>query len=1524
MKRRSFLARLLGAVAAATTPGASAQQASVRELLFLGRRAKGLIEGTTVAGLVHLPLAGKVGSFLELDFKVRVPLAPGGADGLMRLETSDYLPPQSCTAKLVLGRVEDPSKVPEDGLRLQGFSLTGPAKVRIRATGVDLRFDESVKGELNLENASDAMPGSPLEFFVLERKDAGAPSLSIDIDGSGRESITVHRDALGLNIWLSSAKSLLGSFLVEPMTFELGKLGEAMELVFRFADTTGKRFAELPLHPTLKDGTVHSGLTLVTERIGLGLGWEDGKKNPGDVQMPPPRPLVLFVPVQTKDPDGPGLRSFALATESSDPLLVRPLERLLLQVRHATASNAEGREEVGGLLLAPPAGMQARAGIANGYRATIANAGPIHVVALEGLGANALSSDARPSSQEPRVTLAPSATSAWIDVVAPDKQEGPAERHSAPVLRLQSDKSGIGVQFVQAGDDFAEGLQGETTYLRGDTRRLLLPLLPIALYSPAAVRKVVQDKLDGSLGEVDLTAPQALHTSRFGQQYAGDTGKAALKLDSLFSNEFGRYLLQPFRVAIDWGLLKLGIARRGVDDKQSKSILLNNFNVSPDGALFAEVAGKLQKQLNGEQLRGVVQQLKGEELFLPIGPVLQALRLNLATAVRMEGLPRVVVKLDTDRTLESLLPQQNAENFGKLMRDLRRNHPHVLQPGWVGLIFIAPTFDLKYDLLRSFVPLQGADRPGSPFAKGSASVGDDQIVLDYLTISPTVDKKPPVVCASLFLQPNSKAPRADAKSPDQLGKRTGEQEIFYRIHKVDLAWTNTEIVSADIRCSLNWKGLFGLDVDPAKSKDAGATAKETVLQLNSVFDKINGLRLVASLGEELQVFPTPLSFGPIKQVYVSAAQVTSTPADQNKWVNSVAISGRVEWQEVMLKGVGSLFGEVSSKSLRFDGLQLSLPRIGTFEGNWLNFSYPSLRFDFSTPAFAFGPLRWAVKGVDFIKPQDSTWKHAVGFERGVGELDIPWPKVDKPDWTFVLRFSVSLGELPELSIGGLGDLKIGFSFGLWTSQIDRRWSPDRVKLWMDDFVADQLNLDLLRFLTVRCKRVFLSLPQPDKPNKLRGLYLADLSIRVLDTPLVEGLYLALVDDQKGRTATLVGYVSEGGPNQRFAKDGDRRAGKEKGGLKIDWLLIARGFNAPSPDVQKSLLALPSPGRVAEQGFGVREQLAGYLTTLETDPAKLISQGPAPWTFGAGFRWLGTDDEPFFVCRFLFVDRQVYGISVSGELFKKWFKEEFRISVIYSKGETPSRDRFTVTVTLPSLFFNAFNFIGGEVTLELFANSDFIWDFGFPHKRRDNSRMWERTIGLIGTTYQGSGGVYLRKERSPSTSASYQRLLIAGGLAIQGGLGAASKQSGGFKVWGTIGFFAVAEGRLLFTGSGNGKHSNQLIAFDLEGACGILIRGGGELDWWIISVRVEVCLMAECAVRLRGGRGRELLEDLNSGQWAKQAINDNADSKIIMHVRCTVTASIAASACIGPKMFRVCRGIRVSIPITVEQQLELAA
>ena len=185
---------------------------------------------------------------------------------------------------------------------------------------------------------------------------------------------------------------------------------------------------------------------------------------------------------------------------------------------------------------------------------------------------------------------------------------------------------------------------------------------------------------------------------------------------------------------------------------------------------------------------------------------------------------------------------------------------------------------------------------------------------------------------------------------------------------------------------------------------------------------------------------------------------------------------------------------------------------------------------------------------------------------------------------------------------------------------------------------------------------------------------------------------------------------------------------------------------------------------------------------------------------------------------------------------------------------------------------------------------------------------------------GRGGSFIAKRTSvrqyndPNDNTRKMTLLEAGHASMVG-IGS-SFQAGPLRVEAYAGIYYAAEGAVLFSAKRNSK-SLELVGLRLSGAIGIQVRGIAQLNWWIISVRVEVVAGAEARLTLFWGA----LVNFNPGSNDLPEVPKNP-GRLGVRVDFVLYARVSAQACMGKSWFKVCKGISVGISMPYQTTLYL--
>lgn len=801
--------------------------------------------------------------------------------------------------------------------------------------------------------------------------------------------------------------------------------------------------------------------------------------------------------------------------------------------------------------------------------------------------------------------------------------------------------------------------------------------------------------------------------------------------------------------------------------------------------------------------------------------------IKLSSAFRLE---------DIFRREEARIALQTGNWDWRSFLDATLEDETLKAPSWLGLMLFETPIDIS-----GFTILDGM-------------VAED-LRLGYLALTPQkeggTEKRPYSISARV---------RLDAKLTPIEAPAVG-QEARFKLRLLDMIFRDSNLTTFRTEASLVFGSMFGA---------VNSTSQPEIRIVGSYDQPKNTFRFLGELPHEKAVFPSSVGYGPIKQVFIKSAEIV----ESNK-VARINLDGRIETRPFTMGGIDWFEGG-ASPDLSFRRLGLMLPKTNLPGWQWLKIDYPSLSLNLDGPQFRLLnilDLKVVGLGVDWpnLDVPHIVWDEL--FTVGEGT------RFDKCLPAFHLKLRLDLMRLPELVAHSFERLRFDFTLGFNIGS----WDADHMRAALTSVDFKGLDLELLRFLTIKAEDVVLGSQQIAGQN-VPYLSLKHVSISVLDYKLIDGLDAFIYALPDGRTSFVcrLKNVAPIGP------------------LSIEWVLVGQNMMIPTALVKELLAIEPAANNSATKtAIDTTWESGAHNGFLPLNP----DHGRGEWIFGAGFNLFGG----FVVGKFLFQDHTYYGLTLEGDWLKNWFGWDFAISVIYVVGDRPEQDRFVVSMRVPSVTLPAFHFFGGVVGIDIDLRGRFLLDIGFPWLRPSGSRDWDHTFGAIVTPFQGTGGAYIANGLSKDNLPS-DILLMAGGVAVQFGIGGAFG-GGVFRVWATAGVYFIAEGEFYLRGK-------DLAGARLAGAAGILVRAGGELNFWIISAKVELTISAECRIVATWGETFPLLP-----ANATQALV--ATSGMELQASFTLYASAEASACIGSGWFKVCKGISVTIPLQYDFRLKMA-
>lgn len=696
---------------------------------------------------------------------------------------------------------------------------------------------------------------------------------------------------------------------------------------------------------------------------------------------------------------------------------------------------------------------------------------------------------------------------------------------------------------------------------------------------------------------------------------------------------------------------------------------------------------------------------------------------------------------------------------------------------------------------------------------------------------------------------NASYPAAPRAQP--LAPGSAPDEAAFLVYSVEGAWDNSQLKTLVIRTLLRFDGCFGL------TNPKGTESPNVWLDGN--FDsKTNSVEFAARADQPIEILPDDVAADtslPIRQVTIRGGTITLV---RDKAM--ISLDGSVDIRKFDLPGVIEL--NADGTEISFNGLGLSLPGSLTTAGAiYLNIDYPSLRLNFDGPKFTFGPLRLTLAGIGIDFHGDFPWGSLVRLRDG----DISNRN------TLLLELHIELMKLPAIAAKTIERLTFNLQLGLPTLGRGASWNLNDARAAIGALGFDGLDLDLFRFIEITAKRLVFDNATGTPPTAT--LTLDGVQVKVLNYVVIPRIDKAFFFSRGGESGFYVQYVPAGRPKAEA--------------FTINWAVIGHNVSLPVKTVQRLLEIDP--------GGGVQDP---DPPTLPADPIPAAPGSGSNWLVGAAVSAM----SDLFQGRFIYDEAGTVGLALKAGFLKDWFGLDLAIAVNYARGKRREEDTFAVAVTIPHLTVGDIHFTGGVVAFQFQVDGGFLLDLGYPWPI-GATRQWYRALGAIITPFQGSGGFYIERRNLYESQGKIDHL--AGGYAVQAGLGAAFG-GGAFTAWVTIGLYATLDGDVYFS-------EGKVVALRVTGAVGVLFRGHGELNFWIISVSVDISVSAEASTTVawvEKGQPVDLLPGVQPG----------ADP--ILRIDFTVYASASASACIRLGFVNVCRGISVAIPMRAAYSLTL--
>lgn len=694
-------------------------------------------------------------------------------------------------------------------------------------------------------------------------------------------------------------------------------------------------------------------------------------------------------------------------------------------------------------------------------------------------------------------------------------------------------------------------------------------------------------------------------------------------------------------------------------------------------------------------------------------------------------------------------------------------------------------------------------------------------------------------------------------STDPITPQEPELEAAFGVNSIEASWDDSLLHSMRVDCMLRFYGFLGLDNKVARD-----------VAILGLFDRAaNTLKFSAQLDQPVGLLPnTNVAHGegPIKQVWFKGAVVT-----MNGKRPHIAIDGSIQLNPFKVGGLPS-FGLDGVDMVDFDGLGIDLPDP---ELGWLRcaISYPSLRVNFDGPRFSIGPLVLKLFSIGLDVRNVFDWGRLVML-KGI-------PGLSTPCLLFGVR--IELMKLPSILSASVEALTFDLQVGAWPDLDRGSWPSVNLAAGLSALGFEKLNLNLFRFLEVSAEKATIT-EQPEL--RTTWIKLTDVSVKVCGTTILDSLNAAFFARGAQTGFVLMAHWKKD-VNAAFA---------------VEWLLLGNNIVLPDRFIIEQM-ALTPPGR--DVLFDDARKALQHWSDVECLPTEGAASS-RDWLIGAGISAL----QGFFQGRFVYQEGHVCALSLQGE-FLKWIGLDMGIAGAYFKGRRPEDDHFYLSMTVPAVAIGIISFTGGVIAVDFGVNGNVQLDLGFPWQNADGSRQWHRALGAIVTPFQGSGGMYVEHRRQLfGDTGGTTAVKLAAGYAVQAGLGAVFG-GGIITAWVTIGIYATVEGDLYIA-------DRNMVGLRLAGAIGVLFRGHAGLNWWIISIDVDICIGAEAGVAITWAKDEQWRQSLFPN------MGGDSGSEIIIHFHFTVYASASASACLRLGFITVCKGISVSIPMRVDYALSL--
>ncbi|MBA8889994.1 hypothetical protein FHW12_004241 [Dokdonella fugitiva] len=1112
-----------------------------------------------------------------------------------------------------------------------------------------------------------------------------------------------------------------------------------------------------------------------------------------------------------------------------------------------------------------------------------------------------------------------------------------ANESTLPILKV---KGLLGLHTARPGDSWnvsAGPVDSAQWFLQG--KELDLPLLPACAWDiDAQASQAINSAADKALQTFTQTHVPVTHETGVVESATSATPlitKVATAFTtqdgppgSLSSNKSSRrpagIVLAPHDVKQVFGLVSVDVRRdaQAYADAMQAALLEDLAALESTVKGFAALSLVRAKEMAKLLPRpgGALPGIRGMVRKYGKRPLLALAKMGRGKSV-VEYLKDAWLELDATKpdSIGSIYPPLVGESEDGRWKDVEDAFRHmlpqqVLANDWVGVLLLNVECDVVSPLFKALLQSKSQE---------------DKHVISLPFVAITAGKADIDAVSTRIRQVRKPTPPAPGKDL---------QEATFAVHYFDLEIARGELTSFAFDSTLALRSLLGVPAQANVRHDASDLRHG--IRIQGQLQQVAGrgelsfggaidppLTLIDLMEEKLEGSPLP-----IRRLRLSHIGVVEYKNDVRLVLDGDLTPWDFGWgKDKFLKG--TIPKSDTDPLIRFVGLGIRLPSMTDDALQWLRFTYPSLRFDVDVPAIDFFhafKLSFAGFGIQAPevtgglleeKPSLLSW-----------DVNLIGKKPPPNEAWFATDLDFRFSGLPELAVSSRSNLSFRLRLGVPVDD-PTKWADKHV-VALSALSFEPLRLNLARVFVLCADTV--SVTTGDQSSSFT---LGNMSLSVLGTTIVQGLSTIIQ-----ATDTHRSFLVEWTPKSACAKGSapvscpqcsDGIASGNLGLIGIDWIVGGRGL-VLDDDAAKALLSIPlqEAAEADPNEAPVPEAVEDPKRLLPSPGTSATSVGDE-WFFAAGLtvpaRKAKTADAnsqgmtPLYG-RLLFFDRHFYGFSLKGRLFKELFKSDIVITAMYIRRTSREHDSFYVALTVPMVAFPLLAFTGGQISLEIFANGDFNFDFGFPHARPQGGREWNRALGVIITPFQGSGGFYLAKltnELKTPDGASHHLIDFRAGLAVQVGLGVVYS-SGPVTAWVTLGVYVIFVGQLTLRFDGNVATPKSLAieGAQISGALGVLLRGGAQLDWWIISVRIEVMASAEIQATLSFGRRSDGECYSQLGGCTNEKCTEELAKKVTLNLAFDLYVGVSASACIGSKPFRVCKSITVSLHMPVNYCLRL--